>query len=79
MKTPDELIDKFWKGVPEKERVYSSVLIAEVARAYAREACREQREICANDYYKQARADYEIKHTLKMQEAIKNAPEPKMI
>jgi len=50
MKTAEEKIDLFYKNIPEEERMYSKVLIAEIAKSYAREACKEQRDICAAHY-----------------------------
>lgn len=81
MKTPDEYLDEFWKGVPEAERVYSRVLITEAMKSFARAACKEQREICAGvAAYKHVVDEWGMNgHYTVNREEIKNAPEPTMI
>jgi hypothetical protein len=50
--------------------------IIKAMQAYAREACREQREICRSkyDHYQPVG-----EHYLSVQDRIKNAPEPTML
>lgn len=80
MKTPDEYLDQY--GIDEKGTdsfFYEQAVNA--IRAAVKDACREQREICAahakmGDTYL-PRTD-EVQYYID-KESIKNAPEPKMI
>ena len=82
MKTLQEIKDEVAKkhGLANylEANVYNRAneLADEVAKLYAQSACREQREICARHYDD---ATSWSAHQESTEEAIKNAPEPKMI
>ena len=78
MKTAEEyLLEQF--GCAKKTQLMTEHFIGltvingvlEVMQAYAREACREQREICAAQFNEMVDSHNHNK--------VKNAPEPKMI
>lgn len=74
MKTAEEIIDALWNGVDEGERSYSKVLVMEAMKSYAKSACREQREICAEKA--EIISDYGGSYI--DEDSIKNASEPKL-
>jgi hypothetical protein len=73
MKTAEEYLALF-EAHPNEPDLYHKAYVLTAMQAFAREACREQREICAEEY------TYAAPYTMaKIELSIKNAPEPKMI
>lgn len=68
-----------WKTkIHENGDEFMENIIIEVAALYATEACREQREICAEHAEVYYPASNNLNPTIDPK-SIKNAPEPKMI
>jgi hypothetical protein len=73
MRTAEEIINQFWKDAPDVDRLFSSVLVIEAMKAYAKECCKEQRDICADVYAQEA-----FHENPKIEEKLLNAPSPEM-
>ena len=76
MKTPDEYLDEFSTDTTTKGRVKAEDAIKAI-RAAVKDACKEQREICAQAY--EHSSTFVNQYNSVTKNDVKNAPEPTMI